>query len=119
MSPYISSGCNELLLFVLLLFVKGEHMKKVMAIVFSILLLGSPAWNIAAQDQPAKQDPSAKQDVKDAGHDVKTAAKSTGQAAKKTGSAVKKTTKKAVNKSAKAVGKGADKVEDKTQGNTK
>ena len=87
-------------------------MKKLMIVVFGICLLGAPAWNIAAQNQPAKQDPSAKQDVKDAGHDVKTAAK-------KTGSAVKKTTKKGVNKSAKAVGKGADKVGDKTQGNTK
>jgi hypothetical protein len=98
---------------------KENHMKKLMTAVFGICLLGAPALNIAAQNQPAKQEPSAKQDVKDAGHDVKTAGKATGQAAKKTGSAVKTTTKKGVNKSAKVVGKGADKVGDKTQGNTK
>jgi hypothetical protein len=70
---------------------------------------------------PQQDDPSVKQDMKDAGHSTKQAAQDTGHATKKTakksGHAVKKDTKNAANKTAKKTDQGAQKVEDKTQPN--
>lgn len=67
----------------------------------------------------AQTDPSAKQDVKNAGNSAKQAAKSTGKAikktTKKTAHTVKKTSKKAAHKTAQKTKEGVEKVEDKTE----
>jgi len=76
--------------------------------VLALILTGSAAMLVFAQQGP-------KEDIKDAGKEVKKAAKATGHAAKKAGSATKKATKKAVNATADKVAEGADKVKDKTK----
>jgi hypothetical protein len=62
----------------------------------------------------AQDTPSAKQDMKDAGHDTKNAAKDTGSATKKTAKKTGTATKKTTNKAAQKTDQGAQKVEDKT-----